>query len=337
MGNTFTTYDFDTSGDYVSGIARAGTEQTSEIVGFYISKFGQTSQYEYKPRTTDGVLNTTPPIAELNVLFPAGWFLSGIQHYQKSTKDSTIVEDEIHYMITDGYVHRAGFVHRQNYHIDTNALETAETHNRFECSAGEYVAVHNASATNIDQVRSWKHKYNCLSGGPRPIPAAGVGVIGVMGPRGWHGEPGPPGSQGPPGSHDASDTNKANQQMNLTGFILFLVIVYVIVWVSPVGKMIGTIGGTVSGGGDAVGGLFTDVGEFGSDTIGGIGDVVGSAISNVGNTVGGMVSGAGHMAGNIIGGTTAFAGDAVASGAGIVGGGITGGGSAIDGIVGGCF
>jgi hypothetical protein len=201
MGNTFTNYtfanyNFDTNGKFVSGIARDGTEETSNIVGFYVSDFGQTSDYLYNPIVDSMALNT-----DLNVLFPHGFFLSGVEHYQKSNQGSTIAEEQIHYIITDGYSKRVGYIHYQQYLLGGNTPETIETIDQFSCGPGEYLTNQNNKSNNTDQVRTLIYDYKCSAGGPRPIPASNVGAMGPIGPRGWQGAPGSIGIQGTQGLH----------------------------------------------------------------------------------------------------------------------------------------
>jgi hypothetical protein len=313
MGNSLTNYNFDTNGKFVSGIAKAGTEEESHIVGFYVSDFGQTSEYLYQARIVDSVLTTTPPNADLNIFFPPGWFLSGVENYTKSTQGDFIKQQQTHYIITDGYNRKVGYIHYQKYSTDT-VLETVENSNKFSCSPGEYLTNQSHKEVIADQVRTVIHDYKCSAGGPRPIPSSNVDAAGVIGRHVVN--------------DVAFDTKKVKQPLQLTTILLFLVIVYAVVWVSSFSAVLGTTG-------NAVGGTVTDSGELFDNMIASSGEMAGGMIGNAGDMVGGMISGAGRMLGGAIGGTTDIVSGAIGGTTDIVGGAIGGTAGLIGGAIGG--
>jgi hypothetical protein len=202
MGNSLTSYNFDTNGKFVSGIARSGIEGNSTIVGFYVSDFGQTSEYRYQARIVDSVLSTEIPNAELNVFFPPGMFLSGFEHYNKSTQDSYIVEEKIHYIITDGYNKKVGYIHYNDYNLAIASNIDEIKDNQFSCTTGEYLTKQYNTEKLVNSIRTVTHDYKCSTGVPRPIPSSDVGAAGPIGPQGLRGNPGSlgkPGLQGVPG------------------------------------------------------------------------------------------------------------------------------------------
>jgi hypothetical protein len=420
MGNAITNYNFDTNGKFVSGIAMTGTSEYSKIIGFYVSDFGQTSEYLYQARVEDSILNTDVPNSDLNVFFPPGFFLSGIEHYNKSTKGSMDNEEQVHYIITDGYSKLVGYIHYQKHLMWGPAPETVSDSNKFSCTTGEYLTNQIYKSDIADAVRTVTHEYKCSTGEPRPIPSSNVGAMGPIGPRGWQGVPGaigfggsqglqggkgatgiqgsiglrgdrglignqglmgmpgpqgasgekgaigqtgqrgplgttgpvgvrgfqggvgiagirgntgPKGATGPQGVKGAAFENKrVKQQLHLTSILLFLIIVYVVVWVSSFGAVLGTTGGIV---GDSV----TGGGDMFNNMIANSGEMAGGVVSGAGDMVGGMISGAGRMLGGAIGGTTDMIGGAIGGTSGIIGGAIGGTsqavGGAVDGVVGG--
>jgi hypothetical protein len=245
-------------------------------------------------------------------------------------------EEQVHYIITDGYSKKIGYIHYQNYPLFGKAPSTVENNNQFSCTDGEYLTNQIITDKIDDKIRTVTYEYKCSSGGPRPIPASNVGATGPIGPRGWIGVPGgigAQGKQGVPGSRGAigptgsrgaigvageigsrgmtgdignmgiqgntgikgntgqqgiqgaAPQNKS-VQLNITTVLLFLIIVYVVVYVSSLSTILGTSGNVV---GDAVtkgGGMFGDM------------------IANSGETVGSMVSGSTRMVGGVIGGAS---------------------------------
>jgi hypothetical protein len=201
MGNTFTSYNFDTAGKFVSGIARIGTKENSNIIGFYVSNFGQKSEYLYQARivkldNSDTNSNNYIPDKNLNVFFPSGWFLSGVDHYQKSTQGSNVEEEQIHYIITDGYSKKVGYIHYGKHNIFGYVPSTVENSNQFSCTTGEYLTEQNQTINISNKIRTVTYDYKCSAGKPRPIHSSDVGAAGPIGPRGWHGIPGSTGLRG---------------------------------------------------------------------------------------------------------------------------------------------
>jgi hypothetical protein len=412
MGNFLTKYNFDTNGKFVSGIAKSGTEGYSHIVGFYVSDFGQTSEYRYQARLVNSVLNTDVPNTDLNVFFPPGWFLSGVEHYQKKTEGSFVEEEQIHYIITDGYNKKVGHIQYKQHNLFVASSKTEENNNKFSCTSGEYVSTQNNDYDYIDSVLTMKHDYKCSAGGPRPIPASNVGATGPLGPRGWHGEPGgtgkqgiqglkgemglvgetggigltgsrgltgdsgltgPQGAQGIPGIRGlvgitgsrgpmglpgslgtrgltgdigisgiqgntgpngetgpqgikgaAFESEYVKTQLNVTSILLFLIIVYVIVWVSSFSTVLGTsgtvVGDVVTDSGDMIGDMITDSGETASGVVSGAGNILGGMISGTGRMLGGAIGGTSNVIGGAIGGTTCMLGGAIGGTSTAIGG-----------------
>jgi hypothetical protein len=306
MRNSFADYKFDTNEKFVSGIARTGSKESSKIVGFYVSNFGQNSDYLYQARDIDSV-----PNADLNVLFPPGWFLSGIEHYQKSTRGGSVEEEQIHYIITDGYGKLVGYIHRQQHPLGGNSPETVESESKFACTSGEYLTQQNHQVNLTNQVRTVIHDYKCSAGKPRPIPAS---IVGVSNPI-IH-------QSSTPSNRWAFLENPA---------IIFFIVVCAIVLMSSFSTVLGTagnvVGGTMTEGGDLVDNMIASSGGIASDMVGDASDMVGD-----------MISGAGRMLGGAIGRTTNMVGGAIGGTAGLIGGTICGTsqtiGGAMDSIVG---